>query len=388
MLIMCNLDNNYDSFIDFISISINQKSKHEIDTHFELWGDLYRLSKKQSIVGIVYNSLLKAKRLGCNISPILFTQWYGLYESLKKRNEIVDEDCRWITQYFEEKGFNSCILKGQGLYHLYQKTDAQLVRTAGDVDIWLMPKGIIGENKSNRENKYSLSKRRIEIFRFCNSIIPNCHTIYHHLDFPIEGKNVEVHFTPSWMFCPWHNNRLQKFFEREWSNRVLTEKGFYVPSTDFNLVYILIHIYRHIFDEGVGLRQLLDYYFVLKNSTEEQRLKAYAFLQTIGMNRLTKGVMWIMQEAFAMESSYLLCAPDKRIGKKILTEVMIGGNFGHSDERYKHKNNSITNNVGVENLLLHIQRNIKYLRYFPSEVVWSVPFYVWHYFWRKNNGWR
>ena len=161
-----------------------------------------------------------------------------------------------------------------------------------------------------------------------------------------------------------------------------------MPSTDFNLVYILIHIYRHIFDEGVGLRQLLDYYFVLKNSTEEQRLKAYSFLQTIGMNRLPKGVMWIMQEAFAMESSYLLCAPDKRIGKKILTEVMIGGNFGHSDERYKHKNNSITNNLGVENLLLHIQRNIKYLRYFPSEVVWSVPFYVWHYFWRKNNGWR
>ncbi len=98
--------------------------------------------------------------------------------------------------------------------------------------------------------------------------------------------------------------------------------------------------------------------------------------------------MWIMQEAFAMESSYLLCVLDERIGKKILTEVMIGCNFGHSDERYKHKNNSITNNIGAENLFLHIQRNIKYLRYFPSEVVWSVPFYVWHYFWRKKNGWR
>lgn len=374
------------SFVQLLQISIG--NKNSIDLQTKNWPHLFEISNKQSILGITYVGLEKTKKIGIFVNPILFTQWYGLYESLKKRNEIVDEDCCWVTQYFDEKGFNSCILKGQGLNLLYKNADEELVRTAGDVDIWLMPKAIEDENKNKNGNNSSLSCRRISIYRFCNSIIPNCHTIYHHLDFPIEGKNVEVHFTPSWMFCPWHNNRLQKFFEKEWSNRVLTEKGFYVPSTDFNLVYIIIHIYRHIFDEGVGLRQLLDYYFVLKNSTEEQRSKAYAFLQTIGMNRLTKGVMWIMQEAFAMESSDLLCAPDKRIGKKLLTEVMIGGNFGHSDERYKHKNNSITNNLGVENLLLHIQRNIKYLRYFPSEVVWSVPFYVWHYFWRKNNGWR
>ena len=359
-------------------------------SQIELNQQLYNLSKKHSILGVSFVGLYNSKRNGLKVDSLLFSQWYGLYESLRKRNEDLDSDCRWTTQYFEENGFNSCILKGQGLnllYNIDNDTDVPLVRTGGDVDIWIMPKEKPSQNKEEK-NDNTLSNRRLFIHRFCNSIIPNCHTVYHHLDFPIEGKDVEVHFTPSWMFCPWHNNRLQKFFEKEWGNRVLTEKGFYVPSTDFNLVYILIHIYRHIFDEGVGLRQLLDYYFVLKNSTEEQRLKAYAFLQTIGMNRLTKGVMWIMQEAFAMESSYLLCAPDERIGKKILTEVMIGGNFGHSDERYKHKNNSITNNIGAENLFLHIQRNIKYLRYFPSEVVWSVPFYIWHYFWRKKNGWR
>jgi hypothetical protein len=374
------------SFVQLLQISIG--NKNSIDLQTKNWPHLFEISNKQSILGITYVGLEKTKKIGIFVNPILFTKWYGLYESLKKRNEIVEEDCRWVTQYFDEKGFNSCILKGQGLNLLYKNADEELVRTAGDVDIWLMPKAIEDENKNKNGNNSSLSCRRISIYRFCDSIIPNCHTIYHHLDFPIEGKNVEVHFTPSWMFCPWHNNRLQKFFEKEWGNRVLTEKGFYVPSTDFNLVYILIHIYRHIFDEGVGLRQLLDYYFVLKNSTEEQRLKAYAFLQTIGMNRLTKGVMWIMKEAFAMESSYLLCAPDKRIGKKILTEVMIGGNFGHSDERYKHKNNSITNNLGVGNLLLHVQRNFKYLWYFPSEVFWSVPFHIWHYLWRKKNGWR
>lgn len=373
-----------------IHVSLDKLDYSFTSTYNSLWNELLQESKRQSMVGIAFVGLLKAKRNGSDINPILFTQWYGLYESLRKRNEDLDSDCRWTTQYFEENGFNSCILKGQGLnllYNIDNDTEVSLVRTGGDVDIWIMPKEKPSRNKGEK-NDNTLSNRRLFIHRFCNSIIPNCHTVYHHLDFPIEGKNVEVHFTPSWMFCPWHNNRLQKFFEREWDNRVLTEKGFYVPSIDFNLVYVLVHIYRHIFDEGVGLRQLLDYYFVLKHSTEEKRQNAYSFLQTIGMSRFAKGVMWIMQEAFAMESRFLLCAPDERIGKKLLTEVMLGGNFGHSDERYEHKNNSINNNLGVKNLLLHVQRNFKYLWYFPSEVLWSVPFYIWHYFWRKKNGWR
>ena len=381
--------NNFEFTIIHL-FTLQQDGKDSV-VNEDLWQKLYQFSQNHCIVGIAFVDLLKAKKNGMGINPVLFTTWYGLYEALKKRNEVLDSDCRWVSNYFGEKGFESCILKGQGLNSLYNietNLEVQFVRTPGDIDIWLMPKNEGNKQNQERNPKLSLSHRRQVISRFCNSIIPNCHTVYHHLDFPIEGKDVEVHFTPSWMFCPWHNNRLQKFFEKEWSNRVLTEKGFYVPSIDFNLVYVLVHIYRHIFDEGVGLRQLLDYYFVLKHSTEEKRQNAYSFLQTIGMSRFAKGVMWIMQEAFAMESRFLLCAPDERIGKKLLTEVMLGGNFGHSDERYEHKNNSINNNLGVKNLLLHVQRNFKYLWYFPSEVFWSVPFYIWHYFWRKKNGWR
>ena len=128
------------SFVQLLQISIG--NKNSIDLQTKNWPHLFEISNKQSILGITYVGLEKTKKIGIFVNPILFTKWYGLYESLKKRNEIVDEDCCWVTQYFDEKGFNSCILKGQGLNLLYKNADEELVRTAGDVDIWLMPKAI------------------------------------------------------------------------------------------------------------------------------------------------------------------------------------------------------------------------------------------------------
>ena len=36
-----------------------------------------------------------------------------------------------------------------------------------------------------------------------------------------------------------------------------------IPTVEFNLIFQLTHIYAHLMNEGIGLRQLLDYYYVL-----------------------------------------------------------------------------------------------------------------------------
>ena len=47
-----------------------------------------------------------------------------------------------------------------------------------------------------------------------------------------------------------------------------------VPTMSFNVIYILSHLYRHVFTEGIGLRQLIDYYFVLVKSEESDGIAA------------------------------------------------------------------------------------------------------------------
>ena len=38
-----------------------------------------------------------------------------------------------------------------------------------------------------------------------------------------------------------------------------------IPTLSFNIVYQLYHLYHHYFYEDVGLRQIVDYYYVILN---------------------------------------------------------------------------------------------------------------------------
>ena len=78
-----------------------------------------------------------------------------------------------------------------------------------------------------------------------------------------------MHYRPSFLLCFWHNRKLQKYYERvkeeQFSHRVmLGEQGeIAIPTAEFNLIFQLTHIYAHLMNEGIGLRQLVDYYYVL-----------------------------------------------------------------------------------------------------------------------------
>lgn len=198
-----------------------------------------------------------------------------------------------------------------------------------------------------------------------------------------EDVPVEVHFMPSWMYNPVTNRRLQRFFDEQKERQFLNYDegaGFTHTTVDFDLVFSLVHIYRHVFDEGIGLRQLLDYYHILIHSDKEQREAAFKVLKGFGMARFVNGVMWVMKECFALDEAYFLSAADEQHGRFLLSEILMAGNFGKYDERNKHHHGRWAN--GVQN----IKRNMRYLRYYPSEVLWSPLWKVWHLGWRKWKG--
>ena len=271
-------------------------------------------------------------------------------------------------------------------------------RTPGDIDIWLF-----GERK--------------DILRYVRRHVPNCKPVYHHVDFPvIEGLPIEVHFTPSWMNSPFTNRRLQRWFKRTTVNSLRstddrrqttvnravsaltsdegainraehfnrsrasltgTEGASMIPTPTlaFNRVYILVHIYRHLFHEGIGLRQLLDYYFVLHQGfTEEERTETMRTLRSLRMQRFTAAVMWVLQEVFAMDDRYLLTDPNEEEGRFLLSEIMLAGNFGHYDERIKRS--AKVTEWGL--FCRRVGRNLRFLRSYPSEVLWSPFFKLWH----------
>ena len=196
---------------------------------------------------------------------------------------------------------------------------------------------------------------------------------------------VEVHFKPSWMFSPYTNLKLQQYFKQKANGQFSNcdkDSGFTHSTVDFDLVFSLVHIYRHVFFEGIGLRQLLDYYHILLHSNIQQRQDANKVLAGLGMKAFTGGVIWVLSKCFALEEEYYLCSVNERYGKHLLSEILIAGNFGHSDPRYNFK---IHDNRLVYGFI-QLKRNILFLRYYPSEVLWSPIWKICHWCWRKWKG--
>ena len=154
------------------------------------------------------------------------------------------------------------------------------------------------------------------------------------------------------------------------------------PNNAFNRIYILVHIYRHLFAEGIGLKQLLDYYFVLQQGfTEVEREETLRTLRSLGMMRFTRAVMWVLQEVYGLPDRYLLTSPDEEEGRFLLSEIMLAGNFGQHDERLQRAEGEGTFRWGLRKVM----RNFRFVRSYPSEVLWSPLFKVWHLFWRMGH---
>lgn len=235
-------------FFDFLRFSIGPKSEIPSSLKEADWKELYAIAKKQCLVGILFDGIKKLPAEHVGMEKELLLQWMAESQMLEKANVRLNDAAIQVSEWFLKKGFRTCILKGQGNALMYPNPYS---RTPGDIDIW-----VEGGDK--------------RVISFVRSISPHEKACYHHIEFPsYKGVEVEVHYRPSFLLCFWHNRKLQKYYERlteeQFSHRVmLGEQGeIAIPTVEFNLIFQLTHISSHLMNEGIGLRQLVDYYYVL-----------------------------------------------------------------------------------------------------------------------------
>ena len=351
-------------FFDFLQFCIGSAKEIPYSLKEADWKELYAIAQKQALVGILFDGIQRLPSSDVGISRELILQWMAQCQMLEKANMRLNDAAIQVSEWFWKKGFRTCILKGQGNALLYPNG---LHRTPGDIDIW-----VDGGDK--------------RVISFVRSISPHEKACYHHIEFPsYKGVEVEVHYRPSFLLCFWHNRKLQKYYERvkeeQFSHRVmLGEQGeIAIPTVEFNLIFQLTHIYAHLMNEGIGLRQLLDYYFVLLHADIKNVVELQRKLKHFGLWKFAGAIMYIMQEVFGMPASRLIVPPNEKYGKFVLNEVLEAGNFGRHDARNRFGRSKFGHN------LQRVYRDIRLMRYFPGEAM-SEPFFrVWHFFWRLKH---
>lgn len=372
-------------FFDFLRFCIGSAKEIPDSLKEADWKEICAIAKKQALLGVLFYGI---QRLPKELAPEqkLLMQWMVMAEQIRKQNIRLFLDSVKVCKNFENKGFANCILKGQGNALLYPDP---YMRTPGDIDIYL-------------------AGGRKRVMQYINKVCPNQVMRYHHVDFPVMKTAIEVHFTPSYMFYPIHNRRMQKWFEEvmgeQCNHRGSLPDGYgeiHVPQVSFNVIYILSHLYRHIFTEGIGLRQLLDYYFVLvkwhtdlTNLTDSNKsLPQMTLINTdldalrhelkhLGLWKFAKAVMFVMKEVFGLSEDRMIAPMDEKEGRFLLDEIMRGGNFGQYDDRMGSK-------VGESKMHRYFRmnlRNLRFVKHYPTEALSEPLFRTWFAVWKKIHG--
>ena len=341
----------YDLFFQTIRLAIGSAEQLSRIPSPEERKQLLELAKSQSLIGVCFLGLQKQReklqdpaiRMGMRDKH--FLQWLGVVSNIKRLNEKLNGLTIQTLNYFREKGFPCYVLKGQGIAPLYG--ELSMLRQSGDIDVWL--------NCTRKE----LNDLSMSTFGMVD-------TKYHHVHFNVLPEvEIEAHIYPSYLSSPYCNYALHRFCDLHKP----TMDGPDTPSLSFNRVYILLHCYRHICGHGIGLRQFLDYYFVLKQGfTEDEREDSMKWIGRLGMKKFAEATMWIMKTIFNLEDKYLLCPLSEENGKFLLSEIIRTGIICNKQGGYRYSENAI------ERYLYNIKRDVRLFKLCPHECLWD-PFF-------------
>lgn len=322
------------------------------------WGELYSMAKKQSLVGVCFAGVQKLVNQRQEPPEMLYLTWMGMAAKIQQRNEVVNRQCVELQERLAKDGFRSCIMKGQSNNPYYG--ELAMLRQSGDIDVWMC---------DDMES----------VLKYVNETAPTDDVNEIHVHYHIfEDTEVELHFIPILLANKVANIKLQKWLnankETQFCNSITLSNGqrLISPTIEFNMVYQLLHIYRHLFSEGIGLRQLMDYYFVLQSclkleNADEIKERIKTTIRVLGLGDFVSALMWVMQKVFGLESNVLPWVPNQEMGEFLLEEILQMGNFGHADNRFKlDKNDS-----HLSRFFQMCRSKLRFVGYFPSEVMWQ-----------------
>ena len=283
--------------IELIQIAIGTREELSRMPSDAEWDALFNEALHQGLIGITYFGVKKLVRQSrCTIPHKILLRWSGAAVQLKDQNAHVTTQGERVLRYFHEAGFQAIILKGQSHLPNYPEQLREF-RAHGDIDVWVR----------------GVSKK--QVLKFVHNDYPDTEYTYLHIHLPVfSDTSVEVHYRPSYLFNPLFNHRLQLWTDSIDLEALHNEYAF----RNFNAIFQPLHLYRHLAWEGISIRQILDYYFLLKQNPEIDN----ATLKRLGIDEFQKDLTEVVYHLFENKSL------NSSSSKKLLDDILIYGRLG------------------------------------------------------------
>lgn len=360
-------------FEQLICIGLGQKCGLSKIPSAEEWEQLHELCYEQGLLGIGYEGAAKVSasaEMAQQMPRAFMLRWYMEAEEIKALNAKFYHRCVKLEKRFEEDGCQISVLKGQALAAIYRTPDSDLrmLRQCGDIDLWMA---------GGREHCLQYLREHFAPFHFD----------YKHADPHIfKDVKVEVHWIPEICTNLLTHRRLMRLWAEE--EQQLNEQLVALPNgygevhtlaLPLNCFYVLLHCYRHFMLGGIGMKQVIDIYFVLKQLEPKHREVVVSLVSRFGMMRFASALMWILSEVFHIEPELLLCPPEKPEGSFVLKELY---RYGHLEAQKEQRKQSKVRWRGWN----YIQASFRHLSHiclhYPKESLWVPIWMAYHLGWK------
>lgn len=373
-------------FLELLQVSIGTRERLSRVPSAVEWQALMDEAQRQAVIGIITWGI---DRIPNEQKPpqALLLQWIGLSLQIEQRNALTTKVCCEVVRQMEKDGLQCCVLKGQANHRYYPDGMANR-RSCGDVDVWVQP------------SEFQVSSSTVQVrkvLEYVDTHYERDGLCWLHCNFTDKsGVPVEVHFHPSFFSRPKYNKRFQSHFAdiEQCVERVKID-GTEIPAmrVEEDVIYQMNHIYRHMIDEGVGLRQVIDYYWLLRKFNDERlvdidKATVMEFVSWFGMRKFSGALMYVLKELLRMPSGYLLCEPSEKDGKFLMNEILLSGNFGHNDPRMGDVAIGGYLKSRISQAWRRFKRNMRFFWSYPGEVIWEPIVRVEHFAWKKLCMWK
>lgn len=319
----------------------------------EDWEQIYTLARRQTVCGICYDAYCK---LPDRLLPAgsLLPRWVARVNAIETSSRRMSEAVAALVKTLGALGLHPVVQKGLSVARFYINPE---LRESGDIDLWFpgdeLEKAIAFARKTDRKLKSHPDGSLSFIYR---------------------GFVVEIHRQLINISTPGAARRLRAFISRQ-SPVCATGDGIPSPAPLFELLLVNVHIMRHAFGTGIGLRQICDYMraaYELKGSYDPAEFEKACV--SLGISRWTALlndflVTYLRASADMLPPSGLSEANSQPVSS-LMKIVIEGGNFGH--HRHSVAESAVPASGGkLHTMAMHLKRARFALAIAPSEAVWN-----------------
>lgn len=311
--------NNYP--ICILSLLSNDKFPL-VDLHIASLDGLYFCASEQGVLAVVWDAILhdeSGKSAFLSDRPLKL-RWAINVEHIEQKYAKQKAAIAAMAHFFASYGIRLMILKGYGLSLNYPIPEH---RPCGDIDIWLFGVEIDSTGKSHIIN---VQTKADDLLR--NELkIKIDEDEHHHTVFYFDGVMVENHYDFLNVHAHASNRviekRLQSLVRGRMESVMVDGETVYLPSADFNALFLLRHAAAHFAAENIGLRHLLDWkYFVERNSASVDWVSLETFAKELNMHKFLHCLNGICIDYLGMSNDLLpLFKRDVDLEKRVLAEI-------------------------------------------------------------------